>query len=167
MESAASIIAHFGLEPHPEGGYFKETYRSAEHVPADGLPAAYGGPRSYSTGIYFLLTDDTFSAFHRVRQDEGWHFYLGAPITLHEIDTAGNYSKTVIGNDFRKGEVPQYVVKGGNWFGATLNAGSGFALVGCTVAPGFDFADFELARCSALVALYPQHEEIIAKLTRD
>ena len=166
MTDAEAIITRLKLEPHPEGGYFKETYRSEQYIPASGLPDNYGAPRCFSTCIYFLLTADAFSAFHRVRQDEAWHFYLGSPLKIHAIDPSGNYRETLIGSDLDNGEVPQHVVPGGHWFGATVVEPNGFALVGCTVAPGFDFADFELARRKELIAFFPEHRSIITNLTR-
>lgn len=161
-----NLIDQLGLQPHPEGGYFKETYRSEGSIPAQGLPEEYSGSRSFSTCIYFLLTSEAFSAFHRVRQDEAWHFYLGSPIKIHAIDPQGNYTETLIGSDFSKFQVPQYVVPGGHWFGAEVVESNSFSLVGCTVAPGFDFADFELAGRAELLARFPQHEAIIEALTR-
>lgn len=166
MQTAQQIINHLKLQPHPEGGFFKETYRSQGNIPSAGLPAAYEGSRSFSTCIYFLLTADAFSAFHRVRQDEAWHFYAGSPLKIHAIDPEGNYSETLIGNDFEKGEVPQHVVPGGHWFGVEVLDPGEFALVGCTVAPGFDFADFELAKRNVLVEKFPEHHNIIKALTR-
>lgn len=166
MTTAQQIIDHLNLQPHPEGGFFKETYRSDGNIPATGLPAEYDGPRYFSTCIYFLLTADAFSAFHRVRQDEAWHFYAGSPLKIHAIDPQGNYTETLIGNNFEKGEVPQHVVPGGYWFGAEVVSPGEFTLVGCTVAPGFDFADFELAERSTLTEKFPQHRSIIEALTR-
>lgn len=160
------LISTLGLQPHPEGGFYKETYRSKESIPAHGLTETYGAPRSFSTCIYFLLTSEAFSAFHRVKQDEAWHFYLGSPLKIHAIDPNGRYSETIIGNRFEKGEVPQHMVTGGDWFGAEVFEDGGFSLVGCTVAPGFDFADFELARRSELIRSFPQHQTIIEALTR-
>lgn len=166
MNSSQQIIEYLHLQPHPEGGFFKETYRSSENIPASGLPEDYGGSRSVSTCIYFLLTADTFSAFHRVRQDEAWHFYTGSPLKIHTIDPEGNYSETLIGNNFAHGEAPQHVVPGGHWFGATVVEPVGFSLVGCTVAPGFDFADFELAQRDELIERFPEHRDLIERLTR-
>lgn len=157
MTEIESIIARLQLEPHPEGGFFKETYRSSGEVD-------FNGVRNYSTCIYFLLTSDTFSAFHRIRQDEIWHFYAGSPIELYQISPTGEYHTVLIGNNFENGEVPQYVVPAGYWFGATVH--DGYALVGCTVSPGFDFMDFELAKREDLLSLFPEHDLIICKLTR-
>jgi len=160
-----NIINKLGLQPHPEGGYFKETYRSKGIIKADSLDPVYLGARNYSTSIYFLLTADTFSAFHRIKQDEFWHFYDGATLELHMISPHGNYSKVMIGRDIMKGEVPQFVVPGGYWFAANVIKGGDYTLTGCTVAPGFDFADFELPDRQFLLDLFPQHREIIVALT--
>ena len=166
MKEVATLIKKFELIPHPEGGYFKETYRSAEAIEAVSLPKAYGGPRNYSTAIYFLLTSDTFSAFHKVRQDEMWHFYAGSPLKLYMISDTGVYSEQIIGNDFQKEEIPQYVVAGGFWFAAKTVVADSYSFVGCTVAPGFDFADFVLPNRNELIERFPEHQDIITKLTR-
>lgn len=166
MDHIKKIISQLDLKPHPEGGYFKETYRSEGAINEDALPGAFEGKRNLSTCIYFLLTSDAFSAFHRIKQDEIWHFYTGSPLDLHIIDSNGNYSKTLIGNYLERGETPQHVVKGGDWFGARVINKNDFSLVGCTVSPGFDFADFELPERKSLVSRFPQHEKIITELTR-
>lgn len=160
MQKIQTIVERLGLEPHPEGGYFKETYRSAKTVELEGKV------RSASTCIYFLITSESFSAFHRVWQDEGWHFYEGSPITLHTISPNGKYEKHLVGKDFSHGEYPQLVVRGGDWFAAEVEKKDAYALVGCTVSPGFDFADFELAKEDFLVAQFPQHQAVIQRLTR-
>ena len=163
--NATTIIKELGLLEHPEGGYFKETYRSTGAISNVELGQKYTGNRNYSTCIYFLLTSEKFSAFHKINQDEIWHFYKGSPLLLHIISKEGNYTSIKIGNNFEKGEVPQYVVKGGDWFAAEVIVDNNYTLVGCTVAPGFDFADFVLPERKELVALFPQHQEIITKLT--
>lgn len=163
---AKKIVDKLRLQPHPEGGYFKEIYRSEGVIPQNALGKKYEGNRNYCTAIYFLLTSDTFSAFHCIHQDEIWHFYAGSPILLHQITPEGIYSCLEIGNDFAKGQMPQVVVKGGVWFGATVKNENSFSLVGCTVSPGFDFRDFELAEQKKLIQAFPQHKAIIARLTR-
>ncbi len=165
--SAKSVIDALGLAPHPEGGYFRETYRSSEEIPATALPARFSGPRAFSTAIYFLLTGHTFSALHRLRADEVWHFYAGGPLTLFTLDDSGHLSVVRLGSDIGRGDRLQAVTPAGTWFGARADEAGGWALVGCTVAPGFDFADFELGDRTALVARYPQHREIIESLTRE
>jgi predicted cupin superfamily sugar epimerase len=166
MTGAKRWIDGLQLRRHPEGGYFRETYRSEEVLAAAGLPRRFGGDRAFSTAIYFLLDGEDFSALHRIKQDEVWHFYDGSPVTIHVIDPEGNYSTTLVGRDLRAGEVPQAVVKAGCLFGATVNDTRSYALVGCTVAPGFDFADFEMPGREELCRQYPRHRQVVERLTR-
>ncbi|MDT0644098.1 cupin domain-containing protein [Zunongwangia sp. F363] len=163
-KEANEIIRKLDLQPHPEGGYFRETYRSKEAIEEASLPG-FENKRNFSTCIYFLLTSDTFSAFHKIKQDEIWHFYDGSPIRLHTISEEGRHAEVIIGKDFAKGQVPQYVVPGGHWFGATVAGENTLALVGCTVSPGFDFKDFTLAERQQLQEKFPQHTGLIAELT--
>jgi predicted cupin superfamily sugar epimerase len=130
------------------------------------LMGKFRGERNFSTCIYFLLTSGLFSAFHRIIPDEAWHFYDGSPLILHMISSAGKYSRAVIGRNIEKGEVPQFVVPGGTWFAAEVALENSFSLLGCTVAPGFDFSDFEMGRKADLSASFPEHREIIEKLSR-
>ncbi len=162
---AKEIIEKLDLQEHPEGGYFKEMYRSEEKISNSELGERYQGDRNHSTCIYFLLTSKKFSAFHKINQDEIWHYYKGAPIKLHIISKEGGYSFVMIGNDFDKDEVPQHVVKGGDWFAAEVLERDAYTLVGCTVAPGFDFADFVLPKREELIGMFSEHEEVIRKLT--
>jgi uncharacterized protein len=163
MPTIDKLVKQLGLLPHPEGGFYSETYRSAGGY---GHPGEMQDYRSYSTAIYFLLTKGNFSALHRIKSDEVWHFYLGDPVHIHIINPEGEYHCTILGNDFSKGEIPQYVVPAGWWFGSESVGEKGFSLVGCTVAPGFDFADFELAETQGLCARFPEHTAIIEKFTR-
>lgn len=165
MPTAQFWIAHLDLQPHPEGGYFREIYRSAEQIPATGLPARYAGPRACSTAIYFLLEGRQVSRLHRLASDESWHFYAGSALTVHLIDPAGQYRACQLGSAPERGEAFYVVIPAGCWFGATVNAPAAYTLVGCTVAPGFDFADFELGRRADLLARYPQHAGLIERLT--
>ncbi len=158
------LVAHFRLLPHPEGGYYKETYRSAEQVNKECLPEGFEGPRSLSTAIYFLLTKGNFSAFHRILSDECWHFYQGASLHVYVISPDGKLEIIRLGNDPFAGEVFQAIVPAGCWF-ASESTGD-FSLVGCTVSPGFDFRDFELAFADELTNLYPQHDATIRRLCR-
>jgi predicted cupin superfamily sugar epimerase len=167
MDRVQEIIEKLQLLPHPEGGYYRETYRSAGTVPKEILGDSYSGDRNYATGIYFLITGGNFSAFHKIRQDEMWHFYDGTAMNLHMISSEGNYTTVKIGNNLAEGEIPQFTVQGGCWFASEVAADDGFSLMGCTVAPGFDFDDFELPSRSELIKLFPQHKEIITKLTRN
>ena len=165
---AARWIERLGLAPHPEGGWFRETYRAADTIPVGALPARFGGARNVSTAVYFLITRDAFSALHRIRSDELWHFYAGDPVTMTLLDGDGRGGLTTVrlGRDLASDARPQVVVPAGAWFGAEVPAPGRFALVGCTVAPGFDFADFELAERGDLVGRYPQHRATIERLTR-
>jgi predicted cupin superfamily sugar epimerase len=156
-------IEKLRLEPHPEGGFFRQTYRSELSI--DRLPG-FIGPRAASTAIYFLLEGQNFSVFHRLRSDEMWHFYAGSPLTVHVIDRGGEYSSILLGRDSDAGQAFQAVVFAGCWFASHVADWKSWALVGCTVAPGFEFADFEMAKREELVADYPQHREVIQKLTR-
>jgi len=166
MVDAKYWIEKLGLTKHIEGGYFRETYRSTETIQKNALPDRFIGDRSFSTAIYFLLKDNEVSQFHRIQQDEVWHFYAGGPIAIHSIDESGTYSETTLGCDFEKNETFQLVLKSRSWFGAHLIERNSYSLVGCTAAPGFDFADFELADRKELLSLYPEHQEIIKKLTK-
>jgi predicted cupin superfamily sugar epimerase len=159
------LIDRLNLLPHPEGGYYRETYRSDAVVSPNSLPG-FSGDRNISTAIYFLLTAGNFSAFHRIKSDEVWHFYHGSSAQVHVIDERGVYKCHLLGTDFKNNETPQLVVKAGDWFGSSVSDGGSYSLVGCTVAPGFDFNDFEMANCKELLESYPEHREIILKLTR-
>ncbi len=166
-KNAQYWIDRLSLSPHPEGGYFRVTYQSSLTIVQDALPSVFHGNRSASTAIYFLLAEKDFSAFHRLASDELWHFYAGSALIVYVIDPEGNYSELHLGGGFEAGEVFQAVVKAGCWFASRMKNPAGFALVGCTVAPGFDFADFEMAERSDLVATYPEHRTLIEELTRD
>ncbi len=158
------LVDRFQLVPHPEGGYYRETYRAAEAIDAAHLPARFAGSRSFSSAIYFLLEAGNFSAFHRIKSDECWHFYAGDPLEVHMIAPNGHWQTVLIGGMDTPGAVYQYVVPAGYWF-ASQTSGT-YSLVGCTVAPAFDFADFELAIASELIALFPEHAEKILPLCR-
>lgn len=160
------IINTLNLQPHPEGGFYKEVYRSKELIPASALADTYQGERNVCTSIYFMLTAESFSAFHRINQDEIWHFYQGAPIELHIISPQGKHTQILVGHAFEKGEVPQVVVPAHHWFAAKVSLTNKFSLVGCTVAPGFDFKDFELAERIKLTELFPEHTALIEAFTR-
>lgn len=159
-ETAAKLIERLGLAAHPEGGYFRETYRAP--LTLMGLP--HGGPRSALTSIYFMLPALSFSAFHRVRSDEVWHHYDGDPLELHLLDE-WEHEVVVLGRDFAAGQVPQHVVRAG-LLQAAVPRGERYSLCGCDVAPGFDFSDFELPSRAELLAKLPQHASIVERLTR-
>ena len=165
MKSPEYWINKLEMMPHPEGGYFKEVYRSQESHKADGLPNRFGGDRSHGTSIYFLLVGDQVSKFHRIKSDEIWHFYEGSAVTIYRITPAGKLLTTIVGRDFENGEELQAVIPFGEWFGAEVNDKGSFALVGCTVAPGFHFEDFELANCDDLEKEFPAEYDVIQKLS--
>ncbi|MBU3743625.1 MAG: cupin domain-containing protein [Sediminibacterium sp.] len=155
------------MVPHPEGGFYKENYRSTEYIESGCLPDRFAGRRPMSTAIYFLITAGNFSAFHRIKSDECWHFYAGDPLRVHLIDdSTGAYCSIELGNDLNGQGVLQAVVPAGYWFASETQPGGSFSLVGCTVAPGFNFADFELADRDALIAKSPEQAGLISRLTR-
>lgn len=170
-ESVEEIVRALSLAPHPEGGFYRETYRAPLVLVHDAIRETHGGPRAASTAIHFLVPRGSFSALHRIASDEVWHFYRGAPLEVVEIAPSGALRTTRLGNRLSQGEVPQHVVPRGAWFGSRLardtEARGDHALVGCTVAPGFDFADFELATRAELTARFPAHAALIASLTRE
>lgn len=165
MQPASYWVGAFAMKPHPEGGYFAETYRAAETIPQSALPGRFTGDRAFGTAIYFLLESHHISALHRIQADEVWHFYAGDPLEVFVISPAGALTIIRLGNNPERGEVFQAVVPAGAWFGSKPATGSAYSLVGCTVAPGFDFADFELAEAATLLAEFPQHRRIIELLT--
>lgn len=153
------------MTTHVEGGSFKETYRSKGTIPKSALADAFAGNRSYSTAIYFLLQQGQFSALHRISADEVWHFYEGDPLEVIEIKPSGALTIHLLGRNPEAGEVFQCVIEGGSWFGSRVAAKGEYSLVGCTVAPGFDFADFELANRDSLLNEFPQYHTLIEQLT--
>lgn len=167
ITTAKTYIDTLQMEAHPEGGYFKETYRSRHLMDVtQGDGGGTSTKRSVSTGIYFLLEKSEFSAFHKIQSDEMWHFYAGQALEVLELNERGELCSTRLGSDILGGEVHQHVVPANTWFASRVADGDSFSLVGCTVAPGFDFADFCLADRAILVAAFPQHSLTIAELTR-
>lgn len=166
MITPQQLIQQLNLQQHPEGGWYKETYKSIELLPRAALPQRFNGDRSFSTAIYFLLEQGNFSAFHKIKSDECWHFYTGEPLVVYIINQQGELNIIELGNDINKGQVFQYVVPANCWFASRPAAESNFCFVGCTVAPGFDFEDFDLADADDLSKLYPQHRDIIHELCR-
>jgi predicted cupin superfamily sugar epimerase len=155
------------LEPHPrEGGYFIQTWRSEEIVPQQALPARYGGPRHAGTAIYYLLEPGTFSEMHRLASDEIFHFYLGDPVEMLQLAPDGSSRVVTLGSDFSAGMSPQLLVPKNVWQGSRLLPGGSFALLGCTVSPGFDYSDYQAGTFAELSAQWPQHRELIRILTR-
>ncbi|ADB41572.1 cupin domain-containing protein [Spirosoma linguale] len=163
--AAAYYVQTYNMQPHPEGGYFAETYRAAETIPQSALPERFGGDRAFSTAIYFLLESHHVSALHRIASDEVWHFYAGGALEIFVITPIGDLSVIRLGSNPAQGEVFQAVVPAGCWFGSKPATGVDFSLVGCTVAPGFDFADFEMADREQLLAEFPEHRAVIERLT--
>lgn len=149
-----------GLAPHPEGGWFRETFRSPERIPASALPARFGGERALSTSILYLLAAGERSHFHRLRADEVWSHHEGGALKLHLLGEGGVRTLTV-GRD-----TPQQVVPHGTWFAAELAEGEAHGLVGCAVSPGFEFEDLELAQRDALLLEYPSQRELVLRFTR-
>jgi predicted cupin superfamily sugar epimerase len=165
---AAAIINALGLAPHPrEGGWFRETYRATEMLSVPALGGRYAAPRAVSTAIYYLLTPVTFSALHRLASDEVFHFYAGDPVEQLRLHPDGRGEVVTIGNNLAAGQRPQLLVPRGVWQGARLAPGGRYALLGCTVAPGFDYADYESGKRATLAAAYPQFAERIATLTTE
>lgn len=164
--TAEELIRLLGLQPHPrEGGFFRETYRAGETLASASLPARYGSDRSVSTAIFYLLTPGTFSALHRLASDEVFHFYLGDPVRMLQLKEDGSSDTFVLGHDLLAGQQVQLVVPRGVWQGSLLEPGGKWALLGCTVAPGFDYADYEAGSRADLVARYPAQADLIQRLT--
>ena len=167
MTTADDLISLLGLRPHPtEGGYFAETYRCDESLADRCLPEGYHGARPVSTAIYYLVTPQSFSAMHQLRSDEVFHFNLGDPVDMLQLRPDGSGRVVTLGSDIRGGMRPQVVVPRGVWQGTRLHANGSFALLGTTVAPGFDFADYEDGDRDRLVAAYPDFADAITALTR-
>jgi len=165
--NADSWIKYLQLTKHIEGGWYNEVYRSSLLLDKEKLPPAFPAQRNICTHIYFLLQKNGFSAFHRIHSDELWHFYDGDPLIVYEIDPTGKLIEHLLGNAIEKGESLFCVIKAGNWFASKVKDGGEYGLAGCTVSPGFDFEDFELANKKALSDVYPQHAELINTLSMD
>lgn len=163
--NAIRWIKQLRLQPHPEGGYYRETYRSPKVIPANNLPGRYSGKRALATAIYFLLRANQFSAFHRLKSDEIWHFYAGSSLSIYIIAKEGKLLVIRMGLNTENKEKPQLIIPADTWFAAELNHKKSYALIGCTVAPGFDFADFEMASRKKLCRVFPRHRALIIKLT--
>jgi hypothetical protein len=160
--SPDDIISRLDLQPHPEGGYYKEYYRSELEI----MPKGFKGARNVSTAIYFMLTENMFSAFHRIKSDEIWHHYLGGTAEIHILEPNGAYRIDRLGSGLELGNDLQVVVPANSWFASRLVPDDGFMLAGCTVAPGFDFRDFQLAERQELIEKFPGYRDIIETLTR-
>lgn len=166
--TAAGLKAFLGLEPHPrEGGWFSETWRAGEKIVAGALPGRYSGSRAAGTAIYYLLEPGHFSEMHRLASDEVFHFYLGDPVEMLQLCEDGTGQRVVLGRDLAEGQLVQTVVPQGVWQGSRLVEGGRFALLGCTVSPGFDYADYQSGRREELVRGWPEWAEMIQGLTRE
>jgi predicted cupin superfamily sugar epimerase len=167
-DAARKLIEYYGLERHPEGGYYRETYRATQSVSRvdEVLESANCRSLSASTAILYLLENDDFSALHRIPSDEVWHFYTGGPLRVVTLTPTGEREDLLLGSNLEQGERVQAWVPANRWFGAKLEDPTNFCLVGCTVAPGFEFADFELGRRDELLEMFPQHADIVRALTR-
>jgi predicted cupin superfamily sugar epimerase len=165
MLNPQDLIRLLNLQPHPkEGGFFRETFRAPESIGRDALPPRYPAARSHSTCIYYLLTPETFSALHRLQSDEIFHLYLGGPVRMLQLSDQGART-IVLGQDLAAGQQVQVLAPRGVWQGSCLEPGAAFALLGCTVAPGFDYADYEHGERTALTAQFPEHADLIRRLT--
>jgi len=166
MHTAKTITEKYALLPHPEGGYYKETYRAEEIIKQNALPQRFSGDRNFSTAIYFLLEQGNFSAFHKIKSDECWHFYAGETLLVYVITLTGKLEIIRLGNNIEKSETFQYIVPANCWFASEPAPETNYSFVGCTVAPAFDFVDFELAKAEELIKQYPEHKNIIQRLCR-
>lgn len=165
MRDHLYYVNRLGMHPHPEGGWYKETYRSSGVISGESLQD-FSGDRNFSTAIYFLLTKENFSAFHRIKSDELWHFYDGDGLVIHELKPDGAYIEHKLGLNLDEGEQPQLVIAAGSWFSSEVKGAGEWSLVGCTVSPGFDFEDFEMASKDELLDSYPGHVDLVKRLCR-
>lgn len=164
-DQAEELIDRLRLQPHPEGGWYREIYKSPETIPAGSLPGRFVADHCFATSIYYLLRNYDFSAFHRILSDETWHFYLGSPVKLYMLNE-GNEETILLGDNPGAGHVFQYTVPHGCWFAAEVSIPESFALLGCTVSPGFEFGDFEMATLARLQEEYGQYATLIRRMTR-
>ncbi len=164
-KQAHQLISELQLTEHPEGGWFREVYRSEMILSKDGLPNAFGADRNALTSIYYMLANEQYSAFHKIKSPEVWYYHKGMPLTIHMIDEEGTYSKVELSGE--KDGLLQYTVQPGVWFAACLEGEFGYSLVSCAVAPGFDFVDFKMATADELLSLAPSHETLIRKFCKE
>ncbi|APQ77923.1 cupin domain-containing protein [Clostridium botulinum] len=165
MKDANYFIEKLDMIAHPEGGYYKESFISAENITDSDLTTTFDDKRILWTSIYFLLRNGEVSNFHRLKSDEMWYYHSGSPLTIYMITPEGELITEQLGLDIEKGEKPQVLVPKNYIFGSAMN-NKGYALVGCMVSPGFEFRDFELFERNTLLNLYPKYKETIEKLTR-
>lgn len=166
MINHEEIIKRLELKPHPEGGCYREVYRSEENIDSNQLPDRYNGNRSFSTSIYYMLVGEQISVFHKLKSDEIWHFYFGSPLLIHLLDAKSGYKKIKLGNNLISGEILQFVISKETFFAAEVEDKNSFALIGCTVSPGFEFADFEFGIADKLINQFPQQIDLILRLTK-
>lgn len=168
MNKKAELYIHkLGLLPHPEGGFFRESYRSAGKINFSSVSSEYRGVRNFCTLIYFLIEGENFSAFHKIKSDEIWHFYDGCAVKIFQINEQKELKKIFLGKDLSKGETLHAVIERNTWFAAELADKNSFALIGCTVSPGFEFEDFELGKRDQLIKQFPEFRQEILNLTWD
>lgn len=167
LHNAGYWIKHLQLIQHIEGGWYSEVYRSDLILQKEQLPGSFSDKRNVCTHIYFLLEQHGFSAFHRIKSDELWHFYTGDPLVVYEIERSGELIEHLLGSDIEKGQSLFCAIKAGSWFASKVAGDGKYSLVGCTVSPGFDFNDFELAKKNSLIKLYPRHTNLIDRLTKE
>lgn len=164
--TAEQLIENYHMSAHPEGGYFVETYRASEFLQDECLPLRFRGERVFSTAIYYLLQGNEYSAFHRIHSDELWHFYYGSSLNIYILDPLGNFELITLGANLSNGEVFQAAVRAGHWFAAHPVNPDHFSFVGCTVAPGFSFEDFEIADPAKLAEQFPKYNDMIWRFSR-
>ncbi len=166
IKDGAYWIQKLGMEKHTEGGFFKETYRTNSKIKKNNLPDEFNGDRHLATAIYFLLNKNEHSTFHKLKADEIWHYYTGSSLILYLLPPGGTMEIIHLGTDLEAGEEPQAIIKNNTWFAAELKDKTSFGLYGCTTSPGFEYKDFEIADKKKLLAQYPQHKDILNRLTR-
>ena len=166
MNKIQFLIDTLQLKPHPEGGYFSEIYKSNIKIEKKYLSAEYSGERSLITTIYYLLNGDDFSPFHRLKSDEIWHFYSGSPLLIHIITQDGAYKTITLGNNLERKESPVIIIPRMQWYAAEIKDKNSFTLAGCTVSPGFEFDDHEFAKRNEMLAQYPNHADLINRLSK-
>ncbi|MFJ7744721.1 cupin domain-containing protein [Peribacillus sp. NPDC097295] len=164
MRDANYYVTKLGMEPHPEGGFYKRTFESSERTSDQELSVEFEGKRKLYTSIYFLLGSNDISHLHRLKSDELWYYHAGSPLTISVIDENGHYKESKLGINLDDGEIPQVLVPKNSIFGSSVRDEDTFSLVGCMVSPGFEFQDFELFTQEELLSKYPQHKEVIMKL---
>lgn len=162
--TSAALIDFYQLELHPEGGYYKRSYTAKTILDKESLGGVFEGNRVISSAIYYLLAEGAFSAFHRIKSDELWHFYNGVALNIHVLHPNGKYELRKLGSSISNGESFQLTIEAGCWFASVPDSPDGFSFVGCTVSPGFDFADFELAKYESLAPIYPDQADLISRL---